>query len=66
MKIILEYNESTGEINDYNGTFLGSFIGAKGFTYTEEENTTLKTITTLKSNGFEVEDIVKLKDAGLI
>jgi hypothetical protein len=58
-KIILEYNESTGQITDALGVMPVLWIGLKGFE-SETSKLSVSSVVKLKEAGFTAEEIVEL------
>jgi hypothetical protein len=66
-KILLAYDELTGDVTDQNGYHLGRFLGTLlPFNHDKNTSDNSDAIIKLKASGFEVEDIIALKSSGLI
>lgn len=61
-KVILEYQEQTGNINDAAGNLVGTWVGLIGF----DPAISVDKLVELKKAGFTVDDIVELKKKGLL
>ena len=64
MKVLLEYNEATGELKDTTGTTITSWLGLKPFGK-DKDSVVDKTIELVRL-GLSPDDIIKLKHQGLI
>lgn len=73
-KVLLGYDETTGYITDAEGSCVGTWLNVVSFPR-EEENKDSSTVVVrdkadriahLKQQGYELEDILKLKEAGLL
>lgn len=62
MKIILNYDTTSGNIEDDNGAYVGSAAGMEFEPLTEQKNATLELI----KNGVTPDEIIKLKNNDLI
>ena len=64
MKVVVEYNAETGEIKDAVGMYVGSFFGLESFEIPKESN--VRDLIKLKEAGFTAEDLVQMKEGGLL
>ena len=70
-KVVLEYDEVSGNLTDGNGTFLLSWVGLvpveeyKGSVSNSSQEDLSKLIK-LKAMGFEVEDMERINNLGLL
>ena len=62
MKIILEYNNETGQLIDKNGIYVGIYVGIVPF----DDSTTVDTIIKLKEAGFSANDIIEMNARGVV
>ena len=65
MKVIVEYDQVTGEIKDKSGMTIGSWFELEHFGSPDEPNK-VRDIIKLKDAGFTAEDIVTMKEGGLL
>jgi hypothetical protein len=63
-KVILNYDETTGNIYDGNGNTI--LIGWYGLVPVEETTEVLDNLTRIRAMGFEISEMEKLKALGLI
>lgn len=64
-KVIVEYNESNGELTDAKGMVVGNWMGLDSFPEQEPE-TGLRDLIKLKDAGFTADDIVAMKEGGVL
>ena len=64
MKVVLEYDGSTGAIKDATGTLIANWVGLQSLEPTEESKAD-KTVELVKL-GVSPDDIIKLKHQGLL
>ena len=64
MKVLLEYNEITGELKDTTGTTIATWLGLKPLDK-DKDSVVDKTIELVRL-GLSPDDIIKLKHQGLI
>lgn len=64
MKILLDYDQATGTMTDANGAIVGTWAGAKGFEM--EPTVSVRDLVKMKDAGFTAEDIVELKNSGVL
>ena len=68
-KIVLEYDEGSGEIKDAVGVVACYFAGLVGFEEGEQKPQTqskISEIVNLKTSGFTAQEIIELKQGGMI
>ena len=63
MKVVLEYDESSGAITDKNGNTVGTWLNLNSFTMEDDK---AKTLIELKKVGYSAKDVRKLRNAGLL
>jgi len=66
-KVVLEYDDVTTELKDKDGNFVAIWVLDQSH-FLEEQSTsnTQEDIKGLVSSGISVDDIIKLKNAGLL
>lgn len=73
-KVLLDYDETTGYITDAEGSCVGTWLDVVSFPI-EEDNKESHTVVVrdkvdriahLKQQGYVLDDILKLKEAGLL
>lgn len=67
-KYIIEYYPDTGMFYDKNGMFMCTYLGATldlAESETEAKGTTVDSVKALVASGLSVDDIIKLRNAGL-
>lgn len=64
-KIVLEYDEETGEVRDANGVHVGFNMVIKGFE-PEKPKTDVSALVSMKDAGFTAEEIMQMKREGLV
>lgn len=62
MKILLDYNETTGNVHDKAGNYIGSFMGVVPFEQEKDHSATVE----LMKLGCSADDLIKLKANGLL
>ena len=68
-KIVLEYDEGSGEIKDAVGVVAGFYVGLVGFEEDAQKPQTqskVSEIVNLKTSGFTAQEIIELKQGGMI
>lgn len=65
MKILLEYDEASGQVTDAAGVMPICYLGLKSFE-PDSAGLTVKEIVKLKDAGFSAEEITELKSGGVI
>ena len=68
MKYIIEYDPETGMFYDKNGMFMCTHLNAVldlVESETEAKGTTVDSVKALVASGISVDDIIKLRNAGL-
>jgi len=66
VKIVLEYEEATGQITDKDGQIVGNWFNPRSFEQEEDKGAKVRDIIKLKDAGFSAEDIVTMKDGGVL
>lgn len=68
MKIILEYTPSTGNITTKDDVYIGCYAGLEHLKLEEKSSTDVDVnqLVKLKDAGFSVDEMVALKDRGLL
>lgn len=68
MKIVLNYDESTGNITDNNNTYLFSVAGLDNHVVSGNDSNrySIDDIIRLRDSGFEITDILALREIDLI
>ncbi len=65
-KVILKYDPSTGNIFDGNGAFLFSWMNLVPVEESPEHKEDLSKLTKLKAMGFDVTDMERINELGLL
>ena len=65
MKVVLEYDPSSGNISDTGGNIVGTWAGLQAFENDSVDNRA-EVALSLKKAGYSAKDIVKLRNAGLL
>lgn len=66
MKVLLDYDETTNEVKDANNYCVGFCPSLKPFDCEESKKANVDDIVKLKEAGFEAQDIIELKRKGVI
>lgn len=66
MKVTIEYDPQTGNMTDAKGAFIGCWIGLETFGDELQSSDPVEDIVRLKNAGLSAEDIVALKKGGVL
>lgn len=66
MKVIFEYDPSTGNLTDRDGCVYTVGMNMNHFGDPAEQGTTVRDLIKLKEAGFSAEEIVQMKDGGVL
>lgn len=64
-KIVIEYDETTGNMVDASGMCIGNWTEVKPFDEIDRQST-VRDLIKLKDAGFSADDIVTMKEGGVI
>lgn len=65
-KVIVEYDESTGQICDAIGTPIFTWPGLQHFGEAQDSGVSVRDVIKLKEGGFSAEEIVTMRDGGVL
>ena len=71
MKVILNYDQSTGMVHDNIGTYIGTWSNPTDLeghkeTGAADDQSIIESIVRLKNAGFDAEEIIEIKKNGLV
>ncbi len=65
-KVLLNYDEVSGNLTDGNGVFLFSYFGLIPVEESSEQKEDLSKLIKLKAMGFDVTDMERINELGLL
>lgn len=65
-KVVVEYDESTGQVYDAIGTPIIMWAGLQHFGEAQDSGVSVRDVIKLKEAGFSAEEIVTMKDGGVL
>lgn len=65
MKVTIDYDSTTGAMTDKRGTLVGTWVGLEHFGDAEKKDI-VRDLIKLKEAGFTADEIVAMKEGGLL